>query len=413
MTLSSNKVVTFSKGQGDAELLQQGWSLLEEDVSLPVAVLSRSALQNNLSWMKNYAQQTGVRLAPHGKTSMAPALFAMQIEAGSWAMSLATAPQVVAAARSGIKRILMANQLVGKRNMQLIAEQIRSGLEFFCFVDSIANADALSTFFSAQNLQLNLLLEIGVPQGRCGVRSIEQANALCEQINALPALDLRGIAFYEGVIHGPDAPARISEFVSGIRTLALNWREQKRFAEGEIILTGAGSAWYDIVAEQMDPINLPDNVAVVIRPGCYLIHDTGIYQDAQAEVKARSRMACDIKGDLISSLQVWAYVQSIPEPGMAVIGLGKRDAAFDAGLPTPVLHHRPGDTSPSAVPSHWKLTRIMDQHAMLQVNPEDELTVGDILCFSTSHPCLTMDKWRYLGIVDDDYCVRQLIETCF
>ncbi|GGO70077.1 amino acid deaminase [Bowmanella pacifica] len=413
MTLSRNTMLAFSKGQGDAGQLQQGWNLLAEDVSLPVAVLSRSALQNNLSWMKNYAQHTGVRLAPHGKTSMAPELFAMQLEAGSWAMSLATAPQVVAAAQSGVKRILMANQLVGKRNMQLIAEQIRSGLEFFCFVDSSENVEALNAFFSAQDLQLNLLLEIGVPQGRCGVRSVTQANALCEQISALPALNLRGIAFYEGVIHGPDAPERIRQFVGSIRDLALSWREQERFATGEIILTGAGSAWYDLVAEQMDPTNLPQDMAVVIRPGCYLIHDTGIYQDAQAEVKARSRMACDIKGDLISSLQVWAYVQSIPEPGMAVIGLGKRDAAFDAGLPTPVLHYHPGDASPSSVPSHWQLTRIMDQHAMLQIDPKDKLTVGDILCFSTSHPCLTMDKWRYLGIVDDDHCVRQLIETCF
>ena len=46
------------------------------------------------------------------------------------------------------------------------------------------------------------------------------------------------------------------------------------------------------------------------------------------------------------ALQVWAYVQSLPEPGRAIIALGKRDAAFDAGLPTPALRYRPGQAAP-------------------------------------------------------------------
>ncbi|WP_102795168.1 amino acid deaminase [Bowmanella denitrificans] len=413
MSLSSETVAAFTKGTGDHQSLDQGWSILAEQVSLPTAVLSRQALQNNQAWMTEYAARTGVRLAPHGKTSMAPELFSLQLQSGSWAMSLATAPQVVAASLAGVSRIIMANQLVGKHNMQLIAGQLQKGLEFYCFVDSIDNANALNQYFQAHGLQLNVLLEIGVSGGRCGVRGIVQADALAEIITTLPALRLRGVAFYEGVIHGIDAPQQIRRFVGDIRTMALTWHKQKRFAEGEVILTGAGSAWYDLVAEQMDSNSLPQDMAVVIRPGCYLIHDTGIYQDAQAGVKSRSRMACDIQGDLVSSLQVWAYVQSVPEPGMAIIGLGKRDAAFDAGLPTPMLHYRPGDKAPVPTPAHWQLTRIMDQHAMLKISAEDKLTVGDILCFSTSHPCLTMDKWRYLGIVDADYRIRQLIQTCF
>src|SRR5690606_23056852 len=116
-------------------------------VSLPIAVLNESALQNNLEWMMHYTRQTGVKLAPHGKTTMAPELFLAQQQAGCWAMSLATAPQVAVASQAGIQRVIMANQLVGLRNMQIIAQLIeQSDLEFYCFVDSYANAEALNRY---------------------------------------------------------------------------------------------------------------------------------------------------------------------------------------------------------------------------------------------------------------------------
>ncbi|WP_082633121.1 amino acid deaminase [Lacimicrobium alkaliphilum] len=402
------------KGTGcEQQLKERGWHILNEDVSLPVAVLHQSALENNLNWMNRYASASGVRLAPHGKTTMAPELFRQMRDAGSWAISLATAPQVAAAHQAGISRILMANQLVGRANMQRIARMLEQGLEYYCFVDSLANAQALSHYFDSQGLTLNVMLEVGVPGGRCGVRTDEQAMALCAGINSLPGLALRGLAFYEGVIGGEDAPARITAFTQRMRALALTIYQQKGFAPGTVSITGAGSAWYDLVAETLDGPSLPAAMQVVIRPGCYLIHDTGIYEQAQAGVMSRSALACDIGGDLISSLQLCAYVQSVPEPGMAIIGLGKRDAAFDAGLPTPQWFARPGQQKPRQAPANWQLSKIMDQHAMLTTDADCELQVGDIIGFSTSHPCLTMDKWKYIAVVDDNLCAHRLIKTEF
>ena len=113
------------------------------------------------------------------------------------------------------------------------------------------------------------------------------------------------------------------------------------------------------------------------------------------------------------ALELWAYVQSMPDPGRAIIGLGKRDAAFDAGLPLPIRHYRPGSESPKPTPSGWKLSRIMDQHAFLDVAPGDDLRVGDLLAFDISHPCLTFDKWRTIPVVDDAYDVIDVVRTYF
>lgn len=405
----------ITKGIGDLAVLDKtGWAILAEQVSLPIAVLNESALQNNLEWMARYANKTNVKLAPHGKTSMAPDLFLAQQQAGCWGMSLATAPQVAAASQAGIKRIIMANQLVGLQNMQIIAQLIElHQLDFYCFVDSYANAEALNQFFSAKKLSLNILLEVGVPGGRCGVRSSEQARQLAAQFANLPALKLRGIAFYEGVIHGHNATDKVTDLVKTVHALALDLHQLGHFADGEVLISGAGSEWYDLVAEQLGTAGLPDEFVVVIRPGCYLIHDTGIYQHAQQQIQRRSQLACDLGGELTNGLQIWAYVQSVPEPGLAIVGMGKRDVAFDAGLPTPELHYRPGQSQPTVVGERWLLQRIMDQHAMLSFPQSAEVQPSDIMCFSTSHPCLTMDKWRYIGMVDNHFRVRRLIETCF
>jgi D-serine dehydratase len=112
--------------------------------------------------------------------------------------------------------------------------------------------------------------------------------------------------------------------------------------------------------------------------------------------------------DLASSLEIWAYVISTPEPGKAIVGLGKRDVAFDAGLPTPVKRYRNGELLDI---TGLKATDIMDQHTYVSTPEDSNLKVGDIVVFSTSHPCLTFDKWRY--VCDDDYQVTHLVETQF
>jgi D-serine dehydratase len=106
-------------------------------------------------------------------------------------------------------------------------------------------------------------------------------------------------------------------------------------------------------------------------------------------------------------------VQSVPEKNAAILGFGKRDAAFDAGLPIPALHFRPGQKKPVPASQDWKVTRLWDQHGHMQVPDNAGLRVGDMIGFDISHPCLTFDKWRYLPILDAKYQVIDIVETFF
>jgi D-serine dehydratase len=138
-----------------------------------------------------------------------------------------------------------------------------------------------------------------------------------------------------------------------------------------------------------------------------------MYGEAQRKIIDRSLIADHMRPGLLPALQVWAYVQSIPERNKAIVAMGKRDAAFDAGLPSPSLRYRPGADAPILAPAHWALTRMMDQHAYMQMAQEDDLRVGDMIGFDISHPCLTFDKWRALPLLDAQYRVVDVIRTFF
>ncbi|MBU5196424.1 amino acid deaminase, partial [Vibrio cholerae] len=83
---------------------------LVRDVSRPALGLHRDALEHNIRWMQDFVRSSGAELAPHGKTSMMPALFERQIAAGAWGITLATAVQTRAAYANGVRRVLMAKR---------------------------------------------------------------------------------------------------------------------------------------------------------------------------------------------------------------------------------------------------------------------------------------------------------------
>ena len=390
-----------------------GWNLLHEDLSLPAAVLYKDKLEHNLRWMQEFVGAYGLKLAPHGKTTMAPRLFEMQLESGAWGITLATAHQTLVAWRHGVRRVLMANQLVGRRNMAIVSELLADpDFSFHCLVDSAELVELLSAFFQDRGQRLNVLVELGVMGGRAGVRNDQQLERLLAAIDrSNGAVVLCGVEVYEGVLNDEEAVrALLKRAVDTTRRLAA----ERRDARSPFLLSGAGSAWYDVVAEEFSSAGFGPEVEIVLRPGCYLTHDAGHYREAQSRILQCNPVARDIGSNLECALHIWAYVQSVPEPGRAIVGLGRRDAAFDSGLPVPALYFRPGrDAAPAPAPAHWQLSRIMDQHAFLEVRPEDGVRPGDMVGFNICHPCLTFDKWRAIPIVDSEYRVVEVVQTFF
>jgi D-serine dehydratase len=391
----------------------QGWNVLHADTSFPVAVLKQSALLHNLAWMRAFCDRFGAVLAPHGKTTMSPQLFGAQLDSGAWAITLASATQVRIAHRFGVRRVLLANQLVAKADIASMLQLLHDDPDFelFALVDSIAGAERLSQAVAAHGLArpLPLLVELGIAGKRAGCRTPQEALALARAVAKAPGLQLAGIEGYEGLLK--DAP-EVEGFVAALAQLAREADAEGLFGGAQILLSAGGSSFFDLVArgfEHLQGLSLP--VLPVLRSGCYLTSDHGNYQRDLAALDARMGIA---SGEgLRASLEVWSMVQSCPEPGLAILTMGKRDASYDIDLPTPVYWHRPGPGQPSLLPPGCAIVKMNDQHAYLRLPAGFGLAVGELVGCGISHPCTTFDKWPLLLAVDDAYRVHHGVNTFF
>ncbi len=182
-------------------------------------------------------------------------------------ITLASATQTRAAYAHGVRRVLMANQLVGTPNMALIADLLADpDFDFYCMVDHPDNVADLGAYFASRGVKLNVMIEYGVVGGRCGCRSEQEVIALAQAINAQSALALTGIEGYEGVIHGDHAVSGIREFAASLVRLAVQLQDSGAFAIAKPIITASGSAWYDLIAESFETQNASGRFLSVLRP---------------------------------------------------------------------------------------------------------------------------------------------------
>jgi D-serine dehydratase len=401
------------------EIGRRGWNVLREDLPLPLAVLKRSALDHNGRWMRGFLEMSGAAIAPHGKTTMSPELFERQLADGAWAITVATVQQLLVCREAGIGRIVLANQLVGRQAIRAVLEELRRDPEFdfYCLVDSVEGVEALARAAreAAIGRPLQVLLEGGYQGGRTGARNLATALAAARATKAAgPALALRGVEGFEGLFVGSpgEIAAKVEAFLGFLVEIATACDAEDLFAPGPVILSAGGSAFYDLVPKRLGAAGLRRETMLLTRSGCYLTHDSAMYRRFFAELEERSPEVARLGEGPRAALEVWAYVQSLPEPGKTILTMGKRDVSPDE-MPVPLAWYRPGAEAPEPLPAGHAVTGLNDQHAHMALPAGSPLRVGDMVAFGVSHPCLTFDKWQVIPVVDDDYTVVDAVRTFF
>jgi D-serine deaminase-like pyridoxal phosphate-dependent protein len=398
-----------------SDIAAQGWNVLRQDMPLPLMVLKRANLDYNADLFATYLKNHNLSLAPHGKTTMAPQIFAQQLDDGAWGITAATVNQVQLMLHYGVRRIVLANQLVGRAHLAAIAAAINAdaAFEFYCFVDSLAQLRNMESNLEGLTLArpIRLLVEIGAMGGRTGVRDPDEALALVQAIIEGPKhFRFHGLATFEGALAGLDqSSAPVAELAARILDIARALPSQTYADLDEFILTGGGSAYFDMIADRFSTLNLPIPVRVLLRSGCYVTNDHGAYRDAQEQ--ARLDPDRHWSQQFRPALEVWSYVQSTPEPGLAFLTMGKRDVPYDAGLPVPFKRYRPGF---GFLPvGACEIFATNDQHAFVRLGEDADWQVGDMVASGISHPCTAFDKWRFIPVVTDDYDVVDGVLTFF
>lgn len=405
-------VIPFRLG----DIGSQKWNVMSEDLPLPLLVCKRSALDNNLVTMAAFCATHGVELAPHGKTTMAPQLFDRQLEAGAWGITCATVEQLAVYRRFGVPRVMLANQVVGQPALSYVARQLRDeGFDLFVFVDSVDGVRALDRALGHHRpgRPLDVLVEVGYLGGRAGVRSFAEAVSVCRAVSESGHLRFAGVGAFEGLLpvqrsatsDGAGSDATLDGFLQLVARTVEDLRVQGLLPD-EFIVTAGGSAAFDRVVAILGSLG----GTLVLRSGCYVTHDHGMYADT-SPLAAGGPHDVGV-GHLEAALELWTYVQSRPEPGLLIVSAGRSDAPFDSGLPVP-LRHVVGDGRVGEDVSRWSAAGMNDQHCYVQVPPETVVGVGDRVVFGVSHPCTAFDKWKIVPVIDDDATIVDGIRTYF
>ena len=402
------------------DIAAQHWQLLADDLAYPLAVLNRPSLSHNLAWMQAYARRKRVHLAPHGKTTMSPELFRMQLAAGAWGLTFATIFQLGVGVRAGVRKAIIANQVLAAADLAGLRSllQAHADLQVWFLVDSLAQLRLIEQWSASQpqSKPFDVLLEIGVTGKRTGCRNHDEALELAQAMHHSTALRLCGVECYEGNAAQCDNDfdvVAVSDLVHRVLDIAHACDAEQLFAMDTILLTAGGSAVFDLVLPLLTGFGLSKPVEGVLRSGCYITHDHGHYQRYLNLVQQRE----GLQNSLLPALEVWTLVQSVPEPGLAFLTCGRRDISYDIELPMPQRLARAGVRRMDqvvATPPDWHITALNDQHAYLQFDPAGLVpAVGDRVVLGLSHPCTTFDKWRWMVIAEDDGLVTGAIHTCF
>jgi D-serine dehydratase len=390
-------------------LAASGVDALSGALPLPLLLLREEAVAHNIERMARFAAETGVLLAPHAKTTMSPELIARQIDAGCWAITAATPSHVATLRLLGVQRILLANELVEAGAIAWLAGELARdpGFELMCLVDSTDGVELLDRELRAAGAPrpVSVLLEVGTRGGRSGVRSAAEARTVAAAATAAPTLRLSGVECFEGLAMDPERMpetlAAVDAHLAATRAIAEELDEAGLLVER--IASAGGSAYFDRVLACFPR----PRWRVVLRSGCYVSQDGGFY-DRVSPLAGRG----EDPEPLRDALELWGVVLSSPEPGVAVVGAGRRDAPFDVTPPQPVAWRtadgaRAGELGATVM-------RLNDQHATISIPGNGPAPgVGDLVRFTVSHPCGAFDRWRVIPLVDDERRIVGAVHTAF
>ncbi len=410
-------------GRTVAEVVEAAPRLSE--LPTPVLSLSRAAMDHNRDVLAAWCAERGVALAPHGKTTMAPQLWAEQLEAGAWAITVANLAQLAVARAFGVSRVIVANAVVSPLALRWIADQLTEdhGFEVLVWADSPRTVAIMHDALAAHAAEvgprrpLPVLVERGAAGGRTGARDEATAVAVAEAVAASPHLELAGVAGYEGALaHTTDAAALtlVHAYVESLA--ALHGRTAHLVPAGRVpVVSAGGSAYFEQVADALAPLAAGGQARVVLRSGAYLTHDDGFYRGISPLGGAPRTTGPGLR----SALHGWVRITSQPEPGLALFDAGKRDLPFDEGLPEAQLVRARGTGGPATPLTGLTVTALNDQHGFLRWDPTTPapVLIGDELRLGLSHPCTAFDKWTLIPVLDDadaaDPVVVDLVRTWF
>lgn len=172
----------------------------------PALLVERAPFHANIAWMAAALREQGVGWRPHSKAHKSPAVAHLQIKAGALGITCAKVSEAEVYASSGIRDILIANQVVGSIKTRRLAHLARQA-EMAVAVDSLENAREHDTAAATAGTSTRLVVELNCGMNRAGVEPGQMALELAQEIVGLGHVRFGGVMAWEGhtlTVIGPE-----------------------------------------------------------------------------------------------------------------------------------------------------------------------------------------------------------------
>ncbi|MCE2946162.1 MAG: DSD1 family PLP-dependent enzyme [bacterium] len=349
------------------------------DIDTPALIVDLDAFERNIARMaarvaamRASGGNPALQLRPHAKTHKSPDIAARQVAAGAVGVCVQKVAEAEALVDGGVADVLVSNEVVGRAKLARLAALARRARLSVC-VDHPDNVRQLSAAMVEAGATIDVLVEIDVGAGRCGVPPGEPAAALASQVAASPGLCFAGLQAYHGSAQHLRTVAERQQAIAGAVEKAARTRTMIE-ALGIAVpkITGAGTGTFEIEGAS----------------GVYSELQAGSYVFLDADYARNHAASGSTFAQFEHSLFILATVMSRPVPERAVCDVGHKASSSDSGYPT--------------VPDIEGATYVgaSDEHGVLRLERPGPLpALGDKVRLIPGHcdPTVNLHDW-FVGV---------------
>ena len=343
-----------------------------EDVDTPALLLDLDAFEFNIQLMAGFAKKFGINHRPHAKTHKSPVVAQKQIAAGAVGQCCQKVAEAEILVAGGVSDVLVSNQIVGRRKLDRLAGLARNANISVC-VDDQDNINQINAAAKRFNAKIDVLVEIDIGAGRCGVVPGKAAVELAQIIAKNSNLTFGGLQAYQGRaqhIRGfgerkiaiEKAGKLVQETIHLLSEAGLECR----------LVTGAGTGTFQFEAVS--------GIWNELQAGsyCFMDADYGLNLNETGEFINTFR----------NSLFIWSTIMSHPTKDRAVVDAGHKATSIESGLPL------------VADLKDVKYVSASDEHGSLALGRDAiDLKIGKKIRLIPGHcdPTVNLHDW-YIGI---------------
>ncbi|MEF8817558.1 MAG: alanine racemase [Salinibacter sp.] len=371
------------------------------DLSTPALLVEQSRLEANLAAMQAKADANDVTLRPHAKTHKSVALARRQRDRGAAGLTVATVREAETFVDAGFEDVRVAYPVTGLDTHERL-QSLRDEATISFTVDTPAGAEQASAVYAEADDSVDVLIEVDVGHGRCGVHWSDEdaAGTLAQRIATLPGLQLAGILTHAGQAY--DGPSDGETRDEALRRAARQERD-RMLSVASALSEAAGSA-LDPGAFEISIGSTPSMAAfenaerdgfrvTEIRPGNYVMHDA-----MQVALGAAALDDC-----ALTVLTTVISTQTKPDGSHhAFVDAGKKVFTTDTGAGTDGYGVALADAASMQPHPGLRVDRLSEEHGWLTVDAGVDLEVGDRLRIVPNHACVTVANQDRLHVVDGD-----------